>query len=137
VALEFGIWPVARQLLDRVREITLRLPGVVERVSHGEPCFFVGGKRPLCYFHDNHNGDGRVSLWLPAPPGVQEELATSEPERFFRPTPSARGVFADWIGVYLDVPGANRVDWREISAIVEDAFRHIAPRSLISELDER
>jgi hypothetical protein len=45
---------VGRQL-DRVRKIALALPEVNERLSHGEPCFFVRDKRPLCYFHDNHN----------------------------------------------------------------------------------
>ena len=68
---------------DRVCEIALALPHVNERMSHGEPCFFVGDKRPLCYFHDNHNNDGRISLWCPAPPGVQEEMMTAEPIRFF------------------------------------------------------
>ena len=48
--------------LDRVRRIVLALPGVNERMSHGEPCFFIRDKRPLCYFHDDHNGDGRISL---------------------------------------------------------------------------
>ena len=34
--------------LERVRKIALALPEVNERVSHGEPCFFVRDKRPLC-----------------------------------------------------------------------------------------
>ena len=114
--------------VDRV----LALPGVTERVSHGEPCFFVGGRRPLCYFHENHRDDGRISLWCPAPPGVPAELTASEPDRFFHPTPSASGVFADWLGVYLDT---ETVDWREMASIIEDAFRTIAPKRLISQLD--
>src|SRR5947209_5110291 len=121
--------------LDRVRRIALALPGVNERLSHGEPCFFVRDKRPLCYFHDDHNGDGRISLWCPVPHGVQEEFVSSEPERFFAPTPSASGVFSDWLGVYLDTSGAHRVDWNEIAAILEDAFRTVAPKNLIAELD--
>jgi hypothetical protein len=28
-----------RDELDRVRRIALALPGVTERISHGEPCF--------------------------------------------------------------------------------------------------
>jgi hypothetical protein len=123
--------------LDQVRRIALSLPGVTERESHGEPCFFVSDKRPLCYFHDNHRGDGRISLWCPAPPGVADELTSSEPNRFFRPTPSASGVFATWLGVYLDTEGDDHVDWSEIAAIVEDAFRVVAPKALIAELDGR
>ncbi|MFZ6003341.1 MAG: MmcQ/YjbR family DNA-binding protein [Actinomycetota bacterium] len=123
--------------LAQVRRIALALPGVTERVSHGEPCFFVQDKRPLCYFHDDHRGDGRISLWCPAPRGVPAELVSAEPRRFFHPTPSASGVFSDWLGVYLDTGGDDRVDWREIAGILGDAFRTIAPRSLIAQLDRR
>jgi hypothetical protein len=120
-----------------VRKIALALPEVNERLSHGEPCFFVRDKRPLCYFHDNHDGDGRISLWCPAPTGIQEELVAAEPERFFKPPTSATGVFSGWLGTFLDSSGANRVDWAEVAAIVEDAYRMIAPRKLIAELDSR
>src|SRR6266513_271638 len=101
-----------------------------ERTSHGEPCFFVRDKRPLCYFHDDHKGDGRISLWCPVPPGVQEELVSAEPERFFQPPMSARGTFSGWLGVFLDTSGETEVDWDEITAILEDAFRHVAPKKL-------
>ena len=121
--------------LNRVRRIALALPGVNERTSHGEPCFFVRGKRPLAYFHDNHNGDGRLSLWCPAPPGVAAELAATEPDRFFEPPTSARGVFSTWLGVYLDTTGRNRIDWAEVAAILEDAYRTVAPKALVAELD--
>src|SRR3954447_3222710 len=76
---------------ERVRKIALALPEVGERFSHGEPCFFIRDKRPLCYYHDNHRGDGRISLWCPAPKGVAANLASAEPERFFEPIPSAGG----------------------------------------------
>lgn len=75
--------------LGRVRSIALALPGVSEQLSHGAPCFFVPGNRALCYYHDHHHGDDRISLWCPAPPGVPEELVSPEPRRFFRPPTSA------------------------------------------------
>jgi hypothetical protein len=118
-----------------VRAIALSLPEVNERLSHGEPCFFVRDKRPLCYFHDNHNGDGRISVWWPARLGVQNELVNGSPQRFFRPEPSASGVFADWVGVFLDSPRPREADWRELAEIIEDAYRHVAPRSLVRLLD--
>jgi len=34
--------------------------------------------------------------------------------------------------VYLDVP----VDWDEIAVIVDDAFRSVAPKRVIAQLDE-
>jgi hypothetical protein len=123
--------------LDRLRRIALALPEVNERTSHGEPCFFVRDKRPLCYLHDDHNGDGRVSLWCPAALGVQEEMVRAAPNRFFAPPTSASGVFSGWLGVYLDTFGSSKVDWGEVTAIVEDAYRHVAPKTLVAELDNR
>jgi predicted DNA-binding protein (MmcQ/YjbR family) len=38
-----------------------------------------------------------------------------------------------WLGVYLDVP----VDWDEIADIVVDAYRRVAPKRLVAELDAR
>jgi hypothetical protein len=120
----------------RVRAIALALPRVSERISHGEPCFFVEDKRALCYFHDNHNDDGRISLWCPVPPGVQDEMVRADSERFFKPPTSARGVFADWLGVYLDtISGDSQPDWDEVAAIVRDAYRNVAPKALVVELD--
>lgn len=123
--------------LDRVRKIALALPRVSERVSHGATCFFIRDRRPLCYFHDDHRGDGRISLWCPAPPGVPEELATAEPDGFFEPPTSASGTFAGWLGVFLDTSGPHKVDWSEVAAIVEDAFRTVATKKLVAELDSR
>ena len=124
--------------LDRVREIALALPEVNERLSHGAPCFFFRDTRPICYFHDAdfHRG-ARVSLWCPSPPGVQDGLVAAEPERFFKPPTSARGTFSNWLGVYLDTSGTNKVDWCEVEAIVEDAFRLVAPRAISADLDRR
>jgi hypothetical protein len=75
------------------------LPDVHERLSHGEPCFFVRNTRALCYYHDDHHGDGRISLWCPAPPGLQQALVCTEPERFFKPPVSAKRTFSGWPGV--------------------------------------
>jgi hypothetical protein len=120
----------------RVRAIALALPRVSERISHGEPCFFVEDKRALCYFHDNHNDDGRISLWCPVPPGVQDEMVRADSERFFKPPTSARGVFADWLGVYLDtISDESKADWDEVAEIVRDAYRNVAPKALVVELD--
>jgi hypothetical protein len=122
---------------SKVRKIALALPAVNERLSLGAPCFFIQDKRPLCYYHDNHRGDGRISLWCPAPPGVPAELVSAEPERFFEPTPSAAGAFSGWLGLFLDTPHPHRVDWEEIAAFIEDAYREVAPKRLIAQLDKK
>ena len=119
-----------------MRSIALALPAVSERLSHGEPCFFVRERQPLCYFHANHNGDGRVSIWCPVAKGVQVELVSTDPGRFFMPPKSAGGVFSRWLGAYLDLTGEDRVDWDEVGALLRDAYRHVAPKSLVAELDK-
>lgn len=129
---------MAEAALERVRQIALALPEVNERLSHGAPSFFVRDKRPICYFHDaDFSSDGRVSMWCPAPPGVQEELVAAEPHRFFAPTPSASGVFGDWVGAFLDTSGGHAVDWVEMAAVVEDAYRLVASKALVARLDGR
>ena len=120
--------PTAEALVH-VREICLALPESTERLSHGSPSFFVRDKKQFVSFVDDHHGDGIVGIWCPAPPGVQEELVRTEPDRFYRPAyVGHRG----WIGVRLDVD----VDWDEVAEICVDAYRLVAPRTLVRRLDE-
>ena len=104
----------------------MAFPGATERLSHGEPTWFVKGKRVFAMLSDHHHND-RVGVWCPAPPGAQEILIASSPERFFRPQyVGPRG----WIGIYLDVP----VDWDEVAGLVEQAYRMVAPTKLLAQL---
>jgi hypothetical protein len=124
---------VGEHELRRIREVVLRLPEVTERLSHGAPCFYVRGKRPVCYFHDDGFDDrARVSVMCPAFAGLAEALAGSRPERFYRPTASAAGVFRDWLGIFLDdLEGDDDpVDWDEVAGLLTDAYRLAAPKAL-------
>ncbi|HYZ91471.1 MAG TPA: MmcQ/YjbR family DNA-binding protein [Actinomycetota bacterium] len=114
--------------VDKLRKICLAYPGATEKLSHGEPTWFA--KKVFVMMSDHHHDD-RVGFWAPAPPGDQEALVKSDPERFFVP-PYVGG--KGWIGVRLDVPN---VDWDQIAEIIEDAYRTVAPRKLIAELDAR
>jgi len=115
--------------LNQLRAICLSLPEVTERLSHGEPTWFVRDKKTFVMFADRHHDD-RVAYWCAARPGGQEAYVGSDSERFFRPPyVGHRG----WLGVYLDVP----VDWKEVREIVEDAYRVVAPPGLVAELDGR
>lgn len=113
--------------LAAVRRICLDLPEATEKLSHSSPTFFV--RKTFVMFHDDHHGDGRLAIWCAAPDGAQALMVESEPERFFVPPyVGHRG----WLGVRLDVD----VDWDEVAAIVEDAYRTVAPRKLVALLDE-
>ena len=102
---------------------------MTERLSHGEPAWFAGPKQ-FATIADHHHDD-RVGLWCAAPHGAQEALVPAAPGRFFRPPyVGHRG----WLGVYLDV---EDVDWEELATILEDAYRQVAPRRLLAELDSK
>lgn len=119
--------PKAKAPLERLRKICLALPGATEKVSHGEPTWFV--KKVFVMFSDHHHDD-RVGFWCPAPAGAQDAYVRSDPERFFVP-PYVGG--KGWIGVRLDV----KQDWGEIAEIVEEAWRLTAPKSLVHRFEEQ
>ena len=111
-------------VLERLRAICLALPETSERLSHGAPSFFVGGKRCFLMLLDDHHDDGIFGIWCAAPPGNQELLIDADPSRFFRPPyVGHRG----WLGVRLN----EGVDWDELAGIVEDAFAVVAPKRLL------
>ena len=119
-----------KQAFDVVREICLALPETSERPSHGEPTFFVGGKRPFATVWGGHHGDGRFALICAAPAGMQAALVEADPERFFVPRyVGHRG----WIGVRLD----RGFDRDEIAGIVEDAYAEVAPAKLVESAPRR
>jgi hypothetical protein len=107
--------PFARQL-QRLRKICLALPDVTEKLSHGEPTFFVK-KGVFAMFSNNHHGDGHVAVMLPAAPGHQELLIEENPEAYYRP-PYVGG--AGWIGVELD-----QVTSEELAAHIRQAWQLI------------
>jgi hypothetical protein len=117
----------AGRQLDRVRSACLKLPETNERPSHGGPGFFIRDKKLFVMFLDDHHQDGRLAIWCAAPDGVQQEMIDTEPERFFRPPyVGHRG----WLGVHL-----RTVEQGELDAIALDAYRCVAPKTLIKQLD--
>ncbi|REF96923.1 YjbR protein [Asanoa ferruginea] len=116
-------------LLARMREICLALPETTERLSHGEPTWFVRGKTSfLTLAVRGHHENTFPHLCCAAPPGVQAELIAENPDVFFRPPyVGHRG----WLGVRLD----RDPDWAEIRELAVDAYRTVAPKRLLAELE--
>jgi hypothetical protein len=113
--------------LHRLRELCLALPETTERLSHGEPTWFVREKTTFVTYADHHHDDV-LGFWCAAPDGAQGMLVSSAPDRFYVPPyVGHRG----WLGVRLD----GEIDWDEIADIVEDAYRTVAPKRLVAELD--
>jgi hypothetical protein len=121
---------VQRTPLDRIRELCLALPETTERLSHGQPTFFIGGKRSFVMCLDNHHGDGRLAIWCAAPEGMQQALVAGAPEHYFVPPyVGHRGR----LGVRLD----RGIDWNEVAGAVEDAYLTVAPKRLVEAVAER
>lgn len=66
---------------------------MTERLSHGEPAWFAGGRKTFVMYADRHH-DSRVASLCRRP---------------------------GWLGVYLDVDALDlpRVDWAHVEQIVE------------------
>jgi hypothetical protein len=105
----------------------MALPEATERLSHGAPTWFVRDKKTFATYAGHHHG-ARLAFWCAAPDGAQQALVAAAPERFFKPPYVG---YRGWIGVRLDVP----VDWEEIAELVADAYRAVAPKRLVAELD--
>jgi hypothetical protein len=107
--------------LRRVRRICAAMPGMTEKLSHGEPTFFVR-KKVFAMFANNHHNDGHIAVWIPAPPGVQAMLIHNSPETYFRPPyVGVRG----WVGIELEAIGDE-----ELASHIREAWELVASKTL-------
>jgi hypothetical protein len=108
--------------IGRVRRICMMLPGTEERLSHGEPTFFVG-KKVFAMCSINHHDDGHVAVWIPAEPGMQESLIAMSPKKYYRPPyVGVKG----WVGVEID-----EVSDEELAMHIREAWVLVAPKKLV------
>lgn len=113
--------------IERVRRICLALPGATEKLSHGEPTFFV--KKVFAMCSNNHHNDGHIAVVIPAAIGIQEMLIKTSPKKFY--WPPYVGV-SGWVGIEL-----NRVSDKELAFHINEAWRLIAPKKLQDEYNAK
>ena len=110
--------------LDRIRAAALDLPETEERVSHGQPTFFVAG-RQFAQFRDNHHGDGLTVVCVRTSSlDEQAMLIESDPATYSRPAylgPSG------WVSVNV----AGDVDWAHVADRIAQSWELAAPRRLL------
>jgi hypothetical protein len=114
--------------VDLLRAICMALPEAVEKISHGEPAWFAGKGKLFASLDDHHHGAPHLSVWLPAPLGVQEALVAADPKRYFRPPYVGH---KGWVAVILD----TKPDWDAVAELVEQGYRLVASRKLVAKLD--
>jgi hypothetical protein len=107
--------------MERVRRICLSLPETWEKISHGEPTFFVG-KKVFAMCSNNHHNDGHIAVTIPGAIGIQAMLIERSPEKFYKPPyVGVRG----WVGIEL-----MRISDKELALHLREAWRLIAPAKM-------
>ncbi|WP_394834679.1 MmcQ/YjbR family DNA-binding protein [Pendulispora rubella] len=112
--------------VERLRTICLALPEATEKEAWGDPTWRVRD-RIFVMQKGNYDG-GRPSAWFKATDGAQRMLVEMKPDTFFVPPYVGH---KGWVGVYLD---GKKIDWKEVEALVEEAYRLIAPKRLVAKL---
>jgi hypothetical protein len=109
--------------LEKVRVAALELPETEERLSHGQPTFFVAGKQ-FAQFRNNHHGDGKTVVCVrTSSPDEQAMLLEADPETYFKPA-----YLPSWISI--DVAG-SAVDWDHVANRIAQSWELAAPRRLL------
>jgi hypothetical protein len=110
--------------LQNIRDTALELPETEERLSHGQPTFFVAGKQ-FAQFRANHHGDGRTVVCVRTS-GVDEQamLIESDPQAYSRPAYLGA---SGWVAINL----VGDVDWSRVEDRVAMSWELAAPRRLL------
>ena len=110
-------------VLTRVREAALELPGTEERLSHGQPTFFVAGKQ-FAQFRDNHHGDAKTVVCVRVSSlDEQAMLLEADPGIYSKPA-----YLPSWISINL---AGEDVDWDHVGNRIAASWELAAPRRLL------
>jgi len=110
-------------LLNNIREAALELPESEERLSHGQPTFFVAGKQ-FAQFRDNHHGDGKTVVCVRVSSlDEQAMLLEADPETYSKPA-----YLPSWVSINL---AGDNVDWGHVGDRVAASWELAAPRRLL------
>jgi hypothetical protein len=109
--------------LMKIRAAALELPETEERLSHGQPTFFVAGKQ-FAQFRQNHHGDGRTVVCVRIG-GLDEQamLIEVDPDTYSKPA-----YLPSWIAINVSGEG---VDWEHVGDRIAASWELAAPRRLL------
>ena len=109
--------------LAKIRDAALGLPETEERLSHGQPTFFVAGKQ-FAQLRDNHHGDGKTVVCVRTS-GADEQamLLEADPQNYSKPA-----YLPSWLAI--NVAGEN-VDWGHVGDRIAASWELAAPRRLL------
>ena len=109
--------------LTMIRQAALELPETEERLSHGQPTFFVAGKQ-FAQFRANHHGDGKTVVCVRTS-GVDEQamLLEADPATYSKPA-----YLPTWVSINL---ARESVDWDHVADRIAASWELAAPRRLL------
>lgn len=118
--------------LAELRELALGFPSAFEKVSWGRPVFCV--PKMFAMYGGNVKTAGEMlafphSLLVKVDDSDRKSL--EQDDRFF--FPAYMGPFG-WMGLDLT---AAKVDWDEVTELLDASFRLVAAKKLVRQLDER
>jgi predicted DNA-binding protein (MmcQ/YjbR family) len=119
--------------LAELRELALRFPGAFEKVSHGRPVFCVLKNFAMYGGNSKTVTPGEMT---PFPHSVlvkvdeSDRKALAQDKRFFYPM--YMGPYG-WLGLDLT---AAKVDWAEVTELLDASYRLVAPTKLIKQLGQ-
>ena len=109
--------------LTGVTKICLALPEATRRLSGSHAAFLVR-KKTFAYYLSDHHGDGIVAVTCKVAPGDNSLLVAAQLGRFYLPAYiGPKG----WVALRLDI---GDIDWEEVTELVSDSYRRIAPKRL-------
>jgi hypothetical protein len=109
--------------LSKIREAALELPGTEERLSHGQPTFFVAGKQ-FAQFRNDHHGDRKTVVCVRVSSlDEQAMLIEADPGTYSKPA-----YLPSWVSI--NVAGEN-VDWGHVGDRIAESWELAAPRRLL------
>jgi hypothetical protein len=109
--------------LAKIREAALELPETDERLSHGQPTFFVAGKQ-FAQFRNNHHGDGKVVVCVRTSSfDEQAILLEAAPDTYSKPA-----YLPSWISINL---AGQDIDWDHVADRIAASWELAAPRRLL------
>jgi hypothetical protein len=109
--------------LSKIRKAALELPGTEERLSHGQPTFFVAGKQ-FAQFRNDHHGDRKMVVCVRVSSlDEQAMLIEADPGTYSKPA-----YLPSWVSI--NVAGEN-VDWDHVGDRIAESWELAAPRRLL------
>lgn len=109
--------------LSKVRAAALELPETEERLSHGQPTFFVAGKQ-FAQFRDNHHNDRKTVVCVRVSSlDEQAMLLEADSETYSKPA-----YLPSWIAINV---AGDDVDWDHVADRIAASWELAAPRRLL------